>query len=510
MPRTACCENARMPTAESATRAEATDMAPTELPWQHGFAALGSRFFAPVLPTPLPQPYWVAHSVSAGDRLGLPSNWFEQDRYLQALSGNAPVGAPLSSVYSGHQFGVWAGQLGDGRALLLGELNGLEVQLKGAGPTPFSRRGDGRAVLRSSIREFLCCEAMRGLRIPTTDALCLTGSNAPIWRETVETAAVVTRIAPSFIRFGHFEHFSYGGQTAQLQALMDYVVDRYYPSCRHSADEQWDGKVAAALLAEVATRSAALVAQWQAVGFCHGVLNTDNMSILGITLDYGPFQFLDAFDPGHICNHTDQQGRYAFDRQPEVVHWNVHGLAQALLPLIGSETLALRAMESFAAHFNSAYLELMARKLGYPEGTVLAPDLLATLLGLLAEQGVDYTIFWRRLSQWVARRDPADASVRDLFVQPSGLEQWLDSYLANTAETDWLARSARMLACNPLYVLRNHMAETAIREAQQGNFSRIALLQRVLASPFEAQADAESLADFPPAWAQQLSVSCSS
>lgn len=260
-------------------------------------------------PKPLPAPYWVGRSNTVAHELGLSADQLSSDALLQALSGNRHIAGsrPLASVYSGHQFGVWAGQLGDGRAILLGQTAaGQEIQLKGAGLTPYSRMGDGRAVLRSSIREFLCSEAMHGLGIPTSRALCVTGSNAPVYRETAETAAVVTRVAPSFIRFGHFEHFAYRQQPAELETLADHVIDRFYPACRTTT--QFGGNRFAALLQGVSERTAQMVAQWQAVGFCHGVMNTDNMSILGLTIDYGPFQFLDAYDPGHICNHLTAPG----------------------------------------------------------------------------------------------------------------------------------------------------------------------------------------------------------
>ena len=281
--------------------------------------ALGGAFFTQLHPTPLPDPYWVARSEVTTRQLGLSPNWMDGEDALALLVGNqvAQSPSPLATVYSGHQFGVWAGQLGDGRAILLGQTaQGQEIQLKGAGRTPYSRGGDGRAVLRSSIREFLCSEAMHGLGIPTTRALCIAGSDHPIYREETETAAVVTRVAPSFIRFGHFEHFSYRNQHDELRALADQVIDRHYPECRQS--DRFDGNPYAAFLETVSERTAHLLAQWQAVGFCHGVMNTDNMSILGLTIDYGPFQFLDAFVPAHICNHSDTQGRYAFNLQPYI------------------------------------------------------------------------------------------------------------------------------------------------------------------------------------------------
>ena len=295
--------------------------------WRHGFAALGSAFFTELPATPLPQPHLVSANRRLAAELGLDFDLLAGEAGVAAFTGNLPLAGsrPLASVYSGHQFGVWAGQLGDGRAILLGGVEtpaGVqELQLKGAGRTPYSRMGDGRAVLRSSIREYLGSEAMHGLGIPTTRALVVTGSPQPVRREEVETAAVVTRVAPSFVRFGHFEHFSVRGQVAELRQLADHVIDTFYPGCRTT--QRLAGNPYAALLEAVSERTAAMVAQWQAVGFCHGVMNTDNMSILGLTIDYGPFQFLDAFIPNHICNHSDETGRYAYNRQPNVAYWNV-------------------------------------------------------------------------------------------------------------------------------------------------------------------------------------------
>mgnify|MGYP000414997362 CR=1 FL=1 len=252
----------------------------SDLIWNNRFARLGENFYTRLQPQALPEPYWISRNQAVARELGLEASWFESQDVLQALSGSGvlPGSDPLASVYSGHQFGQWAGQLGDGRAILLGELEsvngGMEIQLKGAGKTPYSRMGDGRAVLRSSIREYLCSEAMHGLGIPTTRALCLTGSDAKVVREEIETAAVVTRTAPSFIRFGHFEHFSYNDMPMELKALADFVIDSFYPACRASANPY------AALLEAVSERTAHLMAAWQSVGFCHGVMNTDNMSIL--------------------------------------------------------------------------------------------------------------------------------------------------------------------------------------------------------------------------------------
>ena len=489
------------------------------LRWHNGFAALGSAFFTELQPTPLPATYLVATSESAARWLGVSPPWLRSEAALQVLSGNATLAGmrPLASVYSGHQFGVWAGQLGDGRAILLGETDaGIEVQLKGAGRTPYSRGGDGRAVLRSSIREFLCSEAMHALGVPTTRALSLTGSPAPVYREEAETAAIVTRLAPSFIRFGHFEHFASSGRQAELQQLADYVIDRYYPECRSAeATAHLGGNAYAALLQAVSERTAALLAQWQAVGFCHGVMNTDNMSILGLTIDYGPFQFLDAFVPGHICNHSDHQGRYAFNRQPNVAYWNLFCLGQALMPLIGDTAHAQAALESYKTVFPARFLARMRDKLGLLQpgpGTDADQSdgaLVDALLQLLAQGGVDWTIFWRRLSQARASGDYEAAG--DLFLDREGWKRWLLSFKERSDPTDQAVAADLMLKANPKFVLRNHLGEEAIRAATRGDFTVLHTLQSLLERPFEEHAGQDAhWADFPPDWASTIEISCSS
>ena len=482
------------------------------LPWQKGFAALGSDFYTELRPTPLPSPHWVGTSHSVAQLLGLPEGWHQSEEALQALTGNQVLAGstPLASVYSGHQFGVWAGQLGDGRAILLGELaGGHEIQLKGAGRTPYSRMGDGRAVLRSSIREFLCSEAMHGLGIPTSRALCITGSPGLVRREELETAAVVTRVAPSFVRFGHFEHFAANDQEEQLRTLANYVIDRYYPECRSpEATSPWGGNPYAALLHSVSERTAQLMAQWQAVGFCHGVMNTDNMSILGLTLDYGPFQFLDAFVPGHICNHSDHHGRYAYNRQPNIAYWNLFCLAQALLPLIEDQDTALAALESYKTVFPDAFMARMHKKLGLTQAQDSSEALVEPLLQLLAQNAVDYTIFWRRLSHAVA--EGQFEPVRDLFADRAAFDAWLLSYSELLALEDKALAADLMLNSNPKFVLRNHLGEQAIRAAKGGDFSELATLQRLLERPFDEHPGHEAYADFPPDWASSISISCSS
>ena len=482
------------------------------LRWTPGFSRLGAAFHTELQPTPLPAPYLVALNEPLAQELGLDPAALRSAGAIEALTGNVPLAGtrPLASVYSGHQFGVWAGQLGDGRAILLGEAQTpagpQEFQLKGSGRTPYSRMGDGRAVLRSSIREFLGSEAMHGLGIPTTRALLVTGSDAPVRREEIETSAVVTRVAPSFIRFGHFEHFSARDQLGELRALADYVIGKFYPECR--ATDKFAGNAYAAFLEQVSERTAAMVAQWQSVGFCHGVMNTDNMSILGLTIDYGPFQFLDAFDPGHICNHSDEQGRYAFNKQPNVAYWNLFCLGQALLPLIEDQDIAISALESFKAVFPRELEARMRAKLGWSGEREGDRELIESTFQLLARDKVDYTIFWRRLSQHVAG-GPAEP-VRDLFLDRAAFDTWLLQYSQRVGQVGREDAGQRMLRTNPKFVLRNHLGELAIRDAKLKDYGAVEALLAIVQAPYDEHPGHDAQAGFPPEWANQIEISCSS
>ena len=510
MGRTKVMDNLRMTSVTDSTAKTATPPidASAQLPWVNRFAKLGPGFFTRVRPQPLPSPYWVSRNRAVARELGLEQRWFESQTALDVFTGNAVLSGsdPLASVYSGHQFGQWAGQLGDGRAILLGELEtgsgGQEVQLKGAGRTPYSRMGDGRAVLRSSIREYLCSEAMHGLGIPTTRALCVTGSDAKVRREELETAAVVTRSAPSFIRFGHFEHFSYTDQHEQLKTLADDVIDRFYPACRDSAQPY------AALLQAVSEKTAHLMAAWQAVGFCHGVMNTDNMSILGLTIDYGPFQFLDAFDPTHICNHSDTQGRYAYNKQPNIAYWNLFCLGQALLPLMTNQEQALAALESYKTVFPQALEARMRAKLGLHDVQADDHTLIESTFRLLASNKVDYTLFWRRLCSFTP--EAGHEPVRDLFFDRESFNAWALQYSERVRPVDIGLRADLMLKNNPKFVLRNHLGEEAIRAAKLKDFSGVDTLLSLLQSPFDEHPAHEAYAGFPPDWASSIEISCSS
>ena len=482
------------------------------LRFDNSFARLPSVFYTRLAPAPLPEPYLVGFSDSAAALVGLGDN--AQPALIEVLAGNRQLAGSdtLAAVYSGHQFGVYVPRLGDGRALLLGEAVGptgehWELQLKGSGKTPYSRMGDGRAVLRSSIREFLGSEALHHLGIPTTRALAVIGSDQPVFRESVETAAVALRMSPTFIRFGSFEYFYWTQQYDALRQLADYVVAQFYPECR-AAERPY-----LAFLEQVARRTARLVAQWQGVGFCHGVLNTDNMSILGLTIDYGPFGFMDAFDGGYICNHSDVQGRYAYNMQPQIAHWNLYALGQALVALTEDVDATKSAIDSYLSEYSQAIDAVFRAKLGL---ATQQPDdelLISGAMDLLQATHADWTIFWRALS--TLRVDGKD-SVRDLFVDRAAFDAWAEGYrnrLRSEGSLD-TERAVRMNRANPKYILRNHLAEVAIRQARGDggvrDFTEVQRLLKVLQQPYDEQPQFEAYAKEPPDWARTLELSCSS
>ena len=356
---------------------------------------------------------------------------------------------PLAAIYAGHQFGTFVPQLGDGRAILLGEVvnaagEAWELQLKGSGLTAFSRFADGRAVLRSTIREYLCSEAIHALGIPTTRALAMTGGADPVYRETIETAAVLVRMAPTFVRFGSFELFASRGQTEHVKLLADYVIDRFFLDAGNGGDRY------AHFLADVVARTARLMAAWQAVGFAHGVMNTDNFSIIGLTLDYGPFGFLDAYEPGFICNHSDAGGRYAFDAQPTIGLWNCRALAHALTSLVAAdERDALLA--SYAGIYRDAYVERMRAKLGLLSAAAGDVSLVVDLLELLSGARADYTQFFRALCALDIESTAADDRAAEMFSERDGWYGWQARYRARLAaeSTTPAARRSHKQAVNP-------------------------------------------------------------
>ena len=443
-----------------------------------------------------------------------PAMWASPD-FLEIMSGQAdlPGGVTLSAVYSGHQFGVWAGQLGDGRAHLLGAIEASssdipwEVQLKGAGLTPYSRMGDGRAVLRSSIREYLASAAMDGLNIPTTLALSITMSQDRVRRERVETAAIVSRVAHSFVRFGSFQHWYANKRPDLLRELLDYICDNFFADELKAEYQDIKDKVLD-FLDIVTRRTAVLMAHWQSIGFVHGVMNTDNMSILGLTIDYGPYGFMENFDPNWVINHSDHQGRYAFSQQVNIALWNLHQLASCF-SLLGLKEEKLRTvLDNYADYFYDSFFDIHAKKFGFKELTSADDDLFNDFWMLMAKQSSDFTLSFRRLAdidtneqQWLA-----------LFKEPHEAKAWLERYKGRRDQDNLSPqeRQTMMNSINPLYTLRTYMAQEAIDDAENGSAEVLDFLVQVLQNPFIEHAGAERYAEPSPIDKQNMALSCSS
>ncbi|ENM5888491.1 YdiU family protein [Vibrio mimicus] len=477
------------------------------------FAALPKAFYTSIRPQPLENVHWGMWNASLAQEFGLPE--VPNSELLAALSGQQlPADfAPLAMKYAGHQFGVYNPDLGDGRGLLLAEMASktgdvYDIHLKGAGLTPYSRMGDGRAVLRSSIREYLCSEAMAGLGIATTRALALMNSDTPVYREREERGALLVRVAQSHIRFGHFEHFYYTEQHTELKLLADKVIEWHFPTCVQSTKPYADW------FHQVVELTALMIAQWQVYGFNHGVMNTDNMSILGQTFDYGPFAFLDDYDPNFICNHSDYQGRYAFDQQPRIGLWNLSALAHALSPLIEKADLEA-ALESYSEHLNRYFSQWMRAKLGLTTQQEGDGELFADFFALLANNHTDYTRFLRELS--CLDRQGTEAVI-DLVVDRQAAKAWLTRYLERAARElgqdgqpiNQVERCQAMRQVNPKYILRNYLAQQAIELAERGDFQEMQRLAQVLATPYDEHPEFEHYAKLPPEWGKKLEISCSS
>jgi uncharacterized protein YdiU (UPF0061 family) len=491
--------------------------------------------YARVAPTPVADPKLIAFSPEVAEDLGLAPRAFEDRALVEALAGNRLLEGmePWASTYGGHQFGNWAGQLGDGRAISLGEVERgdrrFELQLKGAGPTPFSRRGDGRAVMRSSVREFLCSEAMHHLGVPTTRALSLVGTGDDVVRDMfydghpkAEPGAIVCRVAPTFIRFGSFEIFSVRDDVDTLKTLADHVIATFYPELGAPSKE-----VYVAWLETIVERTAAMLAEWMRVGFVHGVMNTDNMSILGLTIDYGPYGWLDDFDPMWTPNTTDAQGRrYRYGAQPQIGFWNLVRFANAIYPLVGEAKPLEDVLNRFPAIYDAAHRTRMAAKLGVEALGEEDDALVEDLYGLLQEVETDMTIYHRRLADVPTDAD-ADAEallapLREAFYVEVLSEahalahvDWLRRWAARVRPLDAEARRARMHAANPKYVLRNYLAQLAIDEAEKGDGSKVMELLEVMRRPYDEQPEREAeYAGRRPEWARDRPgcsmLSCSS
>lgn len=490
--------------------------------------------YSRVMPTPVAAPTLIAWSPEVAASLGLSASTVQSDGFAAVFGGNRllPGMEPYAACYGGHQFGNWAGQLGDGRAITLGETVDLdgrrqELQLKGAGPTPYSRTADGRAVLRSSIREFLCSEAMHHLGVPTTRALSLVGTGETVVRDMfydgnprAEPGAIVCRVAPSFIRFGNFEILAARGDTALLRRLVEFTIRRNFPELAGDDDPQ---SRLSRWFETVCRRTAVMVAHWLRVGFVHGVMNTDNMSILGLTIDYGPYGWIDDFDPGWTPNTTDAAGRrYRYGQQAQIAQWNLVQLANALVSLFPSTAPLEAALDAYVTTFEAAQAGMTAAKLGFSVYRDTDDALVDDLYRLLQSAEVDMTIFFRAL----ADVDPASPSLeplRDAFYVPDQIaavetrfEEWLASYAARTRDDGTApdVRRARMHAVNPRFVLRNYLAQEAIDRAEQGDASLIHELLDVLRRPYDDQPGRERFGGRRPDWARQRAgcsmLSCSS
>lgn len=484
--------------------------------------ALPTGMVQRITPTPLPEPYAVAWNAPLAAELGVAGSLADPE-LLATLAGNrVPPGAdPVAVGYAGHQFGVWVPELGDGRAILLGQVVGpshrrTDIQLKGAGMTRWSRMGDGRAVLRSTIREYLASAAMAGLGIPTTRALAIVGSDLPVYRERVETAAVLCRTAATHIRFGSFEWLASGHRTDELRQLADQVIAVHYPALLTQPVRERH----AAWFTEVVLRTARLMAAWIAVGFSHGVMNTDNFSIIGDTLDYGPFGFMERYDPGWVCNHSDHGGRYAFGRQPMVGLWNCTRLAEALLELI-SEEAAMSALDRYRSEYESEVNRLLHLKLGLNTEQDGDLELIGALFTAMQDAGADYTRTFRELSHWNDQRQPATGNwkletgnerpehTKGGDIHLAAISGWLSRY-AQRLESEPLPAAERrtaMLRINPKYVLRNWIAEEVIAAATAGDHGAVDRMRALLDAPFDEHPGMER---YTASGETEIEVNCSS
>ncbi len=497
-----------------------------------------------VMPTRVGEPQLLAVSLDLARQLGFSEDHCRSEEFLQCMAGNRLLAGsrPYATRYGGHQFGQWAGQLGDGRAINLGEVTDLEghwqcLQLKGAGPTPYSRGADGRAVLRSSVREFLCSEAVHFLGIPTTRALSLVATGDSVLRDMFydgnpeeEPGAIVCRVAPSFTRFGHFQLCAMRGEWELLRDLIDFTIAADFPElqARHLSGELDRESLYACWFAEVCQRTRVTLLGWMRTGFVHGVLNSDNMSIIGQTIDYGPYGWLDNFDAQWTPNTTDAgMRRYSFGQQPAVVQWNLYQLANALLPVTGNREFMEAELSRFATLHEREWREMMLAKAGLLPGSEQEDDaILDGLMQILVAQETDYTLFFRRLADFDHRR--SDRLLADILrdaiynqaayddAQQQRINVWATLYAERLEQqgSDWARRRARMNAINPCFLLRNYLTQQAVEQAAQGDLQLLRDLQVALQQPYEQLPGLESLYGKRPEWARHKAgcsmLSCSS
>ncbi|KAJ3269206.1 hypothetical protein HDV01_001685 [Terramyces sp. JEL0728] len=494
--------------------------------------------FSYVQPTPLPEPKLVSFNNSLATELGIEfadNSGNVSQEVINILSGNKNMEGtnPWALNYGGHQFGSWAGQLGDGRAISLVQFEHeqlYELQLKGAGLTPYSRFADGNAVLRSSIREYLAAEAMHALGCPTSRSLSLIAGSSVVQREQKEQGAVVCRVIPSWIRLGSFEIFYSRGDTESLKLLADYSISNFFPEISDSPKKYYE------FISSVLEKTAHMIAHWQAVGFCHGVMNTDNFSILGLTIDYGPFQFLDAYDPFYICNHSDETGRYSFNNQPQIGLWNLVRFASALQPLFADPAEAIKELQTIISQYNpilaKKYNELICQKFGFSEATKeLMVTIVQPLLELLQASEMDYTLFFRSLSNLSLESKQLPEETLELWKSYSLLPKeafdtvdatsetgqslatqfsiWYVQFKTAHKRTDEIARKELMLKTNPKFIPRNYVLQNVIERAEKSDYAIVHEYLKVLQNPYDEWTDNEYELFGKPVPAQDRDIKCS-
>ena len=474
-----------------------------ELTLTNPYLSLSAQCYEKIAPTPLEKPYLIHANEDVARSLNIDIDELYTQTFVKLLNGEyLPKGSePFAMCYAGHQFGHFVPRLGDGRAINIGTIGKYHLQLKGAGTTEYSRHGDGRAVLRSSIREYLMSEAMQGLKIPTTLCLGIIGSKQDVRRESIEKGAIVCRVSTSWVRFGTFEYYASQGMFKELKALADYVIEESFPHIKGKNDAY------TMLFNEVMVITSRLMAHWMSVGFVHGVMNTDNMSIAGLTIDYGPYAFLDDFKYEHVCNHTDVEGRYAYTNQPQVAKWNLQRLMMALSPLASMEK-----MEQILVIYDKIYTRYlhyyMCKKLGL-EGTVEGdPELIDDMYDMLESLHVDYTLFMRTLSHYEHKGDRTALLATGLYHEP--MHAWLDRYDDRIQYIDKAVRKKQMLENNPKYVLKNYMLQEAIDLAQTGDFSLVDELFKIAQHPFDEHPEFGHWAGATPDAFKNQKLSCSS
>ena len=468
----------------------------------HAYAELPEVFYNLQNWEGFKNPSLVIENAQLKKEMGLQN--IEGYKLLEIFNGSSQIKTlkPLSMVYAGHQFGQYVEQLGDGRGLLLGQINSssglIDIHLKGAGKTPYSRFGDGRAVLRSVIREYLCGEAMHALSIPTSRALMIIGSDELVIREKSETAAMLVRTAKTHIRFGNFEYFHYNNKPEYVKVLADFCIENYPAYFSRSKNKYEE------FFRSVVEQTACMIALWQACGFSHGVMNTDNMSILGETFDYGPYGFMEDYLPSYVCNHSDHQGRYAFKNQPYIGLWNCSALGHALSSLISEETQG-EILKTYELIFQNKLAELYRKKLGLTKSHNEDAQLIQGLLDIMESEKLDYTNTFRNLSQAVT-------SVKTNELNSNVSMSWIKSYQErHNKESIPIAKKILLMnANNPKYILRNYMAQEVIEAAESSDFSALETVIEVITSPYDELEQYKHFANRSPDWAKNLEISCSS